>query len=252
MPASYTGYDKYFKVRSLIYARDVSLATQMLPLGLCDTADVKFTETVDRLRDVRRPGGGSASVHREIESGELTLGMREFSPPNMLMGLLATSSAVVAGSQAATDIELRPGEFTPTAHQDISSVVLTNAAGTTTYVAGTDYDVVEGGIWVRPGGAISAPETGKIAYSYGAQTLIEAIMHGGKTYELFFSALNVVDNDAPVTTNIWRARFGPMDTLALQGGQEHNLMTLKAEILRDSSKGAGVSQWMRMRLRTPT
>lgn len=251
MPANYTGYDKYFKVRSLVYARDTSGSGQFLPLGLCDTADVKFSETVDRLRDVRRPGGGSASVHREIDSGELTLAMREFSPPNMLMGLLATSSAVIAGTQAATDIALVPGQFTPTAHQDISSVVLTDATAVTTYVAGTDYDVVEGGIFVREDGAIAAPETGKIAYTYGAQTLIEAITHSGKTYELFFSGLNVVDNDAPVTTNIWRARFGPMDTLALQGGQEHGVMTLKAEILRDSSKGSGVSQWMRMRLRTP-
>lgn len=252
MPANFTGYDKYFKVRSLVFARDLGGSGQSVPLGLCDTADVKFNETVDRLRDVRRPGGGSASVHREIESAELTLAMREFSPPNLLMGLLATSSAVVAGTQAATDIALSPGEFTPTAHQDISAVVLTNAGATTTYVAGTDYDVLEGGIFTRVGGAISVPETGKVGYSYGAQTLIEAITHSGKTYELFFSALNVVDNDAPVTTNIWRARFGPMDTLALQGGQEHGLMTMKAEILRDSSKGTGVSQWMRMRLRTPT
>lgn len=252
MPATYNGYDKYFKVRSEIFARDTALDTKFLPLGLCDTADVKFSETVDRLRDVRRPGGGSASIHREIESGELTLAMREFSPPNMLMGLLATSSAVVAGTVTDQAITLRPGEFSPTLHQDISAVTLTNVGATVTYVAGTDYDVLEGGIWVRPGGAIAAETPGLVDYSYGAQTLVEAIMHGGKTYELFFSALNVVDGDAPVTTNIWRARFGPMDTLALQGGQEHGVMTLKAEILRDSSKGAGVSQWMRMRMRTPT
>jgi len=86
------------------------------------------------------------------------------------------SSATVT-AQAYTVVK---GAWFQVAHRKISSVVITNTAGTTTYVANTDYLVEPVSGWIKPttAGAIAS---GSVKVSYAAAALTGSTIKAGTT-----------------------------------------------------------------------
>lgn len=88
---------------------------------------------------------------------------------------------------------------------------LTNAAGTTTYVLGTDYDVnyVRGIVIVKAGGAISAGANLKASYTAVASEGTRIL--GGRNPQVRcrarFDGQNMVDG-SPLGVNVWEAVLG--------------------------------------------
>ena len=241
MPMTAQGKDFYFKFRSLFYIREADVAGEFRPMGLVDAGTLNFTETVDRLKDVRRSAGGTASVDREIESGELALTMREGTPENFAIGWLATQAAVTSGSVTGQPHTVDPGEFVYVGHTDISSVVVTGTGGTPTYTVGTDYTVNESGVFIVPGGAISAATAILIDFSYGAQDTLSLLSAAAKTWEILASAQNKVQGGAPSVLQLFKVRFGPSASFAIQGAAEHGSAQITGEVLNHATKGWG--QW---------
>lgn len=237
MPMTANGKDYYFKLRSLLYLREVGVVGHFRPLGLVDEATLTLNETVDRLRDVRRSAGGTASVDRDIESGEVTLKLREGTADNLALGWFANQTAVVSGSVTGQPHTAKKGQFIYVGHTDISAVVVSGTGGTPTYVLGTDYTVNESGVFIVPGGSIADDAAIEIDFAYGAQDLLDGLANSGKTWELLTTSENKVQGGAPSVLQIFRVRFGPTQGFALQGGTEHGALDLTGEILRDSVNG---------------
>lgn len=81
------------------------------------------------------------------------------------------TSGTVSGTPGETTIA-RLGGWVPLAHEAVSSFVLKDSTGATTYVLGTDYELNARLGWYRaiPGGAITEAQSLRAAYSYGAFT----------------------------------------------------------------------------------
>lgn len=100
----------------------------------------------------------------------------------------ATANTAVAGTVTDESHTATLDGGIRLAHRDVSSVVVKDSAGTTTYDVGDDYTVDALGGFVTPltGGAITAASTIKISYSYGAQ---EGYKIAGSTEPSKFIAL---------------------------------------------------------------
>ena len=83
--------------------------------------------------------------------------------------------------------------------RDVTSVVVTDVAGTTTYVLNTDYklDADSGMIYIISGGAITNGQTIHVDYTpaAGSRTLVESGTGGAIDAELFFVADNANGDD---------------------------------------------------------
>jgi hypothetical protein len=106
---------------------------------------------------------------------DLTIEFGKVSPKALAMGLQGSSSAFSQGAGAVTDevVTAYKGAYVDLAFRNLASspaVVVTNSAGTTTYVLDTDYsvDYVSGQLYIVPGGAIADAQSLKVDYSYAA------------------------------------------------------------------------------------
>ena len=88
-----------------------------------------------------------------------------------LMGQDADIS-VAAGTVTDESVTAHLGRWSFLDHANVSSVVVTDSTGATTYVEGTDYEVDErqGGIRPLPGGSISDGDELLVDYAYGAES----------------------------------------------------------------------------------
>jgi hypothetical protein len=94
---------------------------------------------------------------------------------------------------------------------------LTNSAGSTTYVAGTDYEVVDlaAGMIKILGGAITDGLDVKANYAIGASETVAAFGTPNTEYWLRFNGLNSAENDNPVIIDCFKVRFAPSSDLPI-------------------------------------
>ncbi len=88
---------------------------------------------------------------------------------------------------------------------------LTNVAGTTTYVAGTDYEVVDlaAGMVKILAGAITDGLDVRANYAVGASETVAAFGTPNTEYWLRFNGLNSAEDDNPVIIDCFKVRFAP-------------------------------------------
>jgi hypothetical protein len=150
------------------------------------------------------------------QPAEFSMTLREVNREALRMAFMAEMQALNSGSAtvSAADITLQRGEFVPVAHRNLAETgfVLTNGAGTTTYVLGTDYDVNWrfGLVRALPGGAIADATTGKVSYT--ANAISGAKLLGNKQpsmrAKLLFDGVNLVD-DLPALATVWEVVLTP-------------------------------------------
>lgn len=105
---------------------------------------------------------------------DFTVELSEVNAESITIALLGTSSALSQGSGTVTDevVAAKLGAWVQLAHQNLASagLVVTNSAGSTTYVLGTDYNINYrmGMIQAITGGAISDAQSLKVDYTYNA------------------------------------------------------------------------------------
>jgi len=123
---------------------------------------------------------GRATYGQVIESvplpqpSEFAIALPEVNRESLALALLGTDSAINQGAGTVTDeaATAKLDGWVPLAKSNIAEagLVVTNADATTTYVLGTDYDVNYALGWIRAktGGAITADQALKVAYSHNA------------------------------------------------------------------------------------
>lgn len=115
-------------------------------------------------------------------------------------------------------------------------------AGRTTLVAGTDYEIRPGGIFVYLGRLI-AGEVLTCGYTRAAADVVQALTDSGKEYELVFDGLNEARSGKRTRVTAYRVKVGAAQQIALIG-EEYAALEVTGKLLKDTSKtGAGVSQY---------
>ncbi len=233
-----------------IYMEDLGAnpATGLIDIGNVSELTLTPAEDVKELLDYTSPGGGTYNEVRRISSVEMSMTIREFSPENIARILRGNASSTVAGTITGEVHTANPGAFIPTQYPPVVVSAVTNSAGSTTYVQGTDYDVVPGGIVVTPGGGITAGQIIHIDYSHLALDTVEALVNAGKEYRIFFAGLNEARSGKEVTLDLYRVRLGVAQSVPLIG-EDFAGYQVGGKLLKDTTKtGIGVSQYFRAML----
>lgn len=149
------------------------------PLGNCGTFTLNTTvEKVEKYSAMNKAKRLYKSVIKSIKAtGKIVLD--EFDPANLALALLGTEGTVTqtAGSvTAGTPFSgvAKKGYAFKLGHFAVSDVVVKDSTGTTTYTAGTDYEVTNakvGLLTILAAGSIVDASTIKCEYSYGAVTM---------------------------------------------------------------------------------
>lgn len=170
-------------------------------------------------------------------------------------GTLAVGQ-VIAGSgvTAATTITALgtgtggTGTYTVSTTQTVASTAIT-ATGPT-FAAGTDYEMSTGGLTVTAASAIADAADLKVSYSYPAYDRVEAATGTSSVLEAVFEGLNEAEGNSATVVDVWRLSMPAANELSLIGDDMGEL-TFAAELLKDSSKGAGVSAYFRVQKVNP-
>jgi hypothetical protein len=110
----------------------------------------------------------------------------------------ATTLTQTSGTLAATAFTAALGKQIELGHKAFTTIVVTDSAGTTTYVAGTDYLANLDMGWVQPltGGAITDASSIKVSGSYGAisGTVITGQTNSDIRARIVFDGINKADS----------------------------------------------------------
>lgn len=203
--------------------------------------------------------------HKESESGarliDLTLttekkGTFEFtvenlSVDNLALGLWGEVVTVAAGTVATGSPEsvilakFVAGAQYALKHANVSTVVLKDSTGVTTYVLDTDYtlDPINGTFTPKVGGAIatatvSAGVTVKAEYAYGGYKRVDAFTRADAPVRwLRFEGLNTVDGSR-VIVDLFKAQFDPLTGYGLIN-EELGSVTMGGTLLGDATRLTG-------------
>jgi hypothetical protein len=144
------------------------------------------------------------------QPADLTVDFAEVNKETMRTALLGTAKTAsqAAGNVSNEALTAKLGVWVPTSKFAISNVVVTNAAGTTTYVEGEDYIVNEDLGWVKAleGGDITADQPLQVDFSYAAKTAddIEGATQADVRVKFKFDGKNQVDG-LPVQVDVYEA-----------------------------------------------
>lgn len=157
------------------------------------------------------------------------------------LGLYGSTATVTGGSFAATAYAsgLAAGDIVahPTGKTRFSSIVLTDSAGSpATLVLGTDYEVYDaaaGLIKILSVGSYTQPF--KIAATEAAGTSVGFMTQRIFERCLWFSGINIADNDKPCIVKLHKMQISPFkEWTLLNSGNEVNKYEFEFECLKDT------------------
>jgi hypothetical protein len=167
--------------------------------------------------------------------------LEDFSKENLEWAFFGTATLIAGATVSAETLTAYVGKHIPLANINLTSFTsLTNAAGSTTYVAGTDYTVnLKSGLISIPktGSAIADASSVKANYVCGNSEKVAAFTKTNKEYWLRFEGLNTAEGDNPVIVDIYRTRFQPMKEWSLlESGQNLSSLELDGDALYDAKQ----------------
>lgn len=145
-------------------------------LGNCPTFEI--TPTPEEIKKHSSASAAAALICSDVIRTSLgvTINGDEFSKENVARALFGDNSTLSQTASTVSDESITgvlQDRFYATLYRDISTVVVTDDPMTTTYVAGTDYDVdaVTGRIYIIAGGGIADDDDILVSYAYGTIAL---------------------------------------------------------------------------------
>ena len=219
-------------------------------VGNCSVANLKQTLDVQRQRDYTRPGGGTLKKVERIQSVDCDITMLSFNSANLALAVAGDATAVPGATIVNEVIKGHKDATARLAHPPLAVTSVTSAAGTTTYAVGTDYEATAGGLYFPSGSTIVEAADLQVDYTHADYARIEAGTKTATIVEVFFEGLNEGESNAAMLVDIWRLSLPPASELALIGDSMGELQ-FAAEVLKDPTKGTGVSAYWRARKVNP-
>jgi len=213
------------------------------PAGLVfvgDLSEASLTPSVETAEVVENVSGQGAignSFTKKVEY-QLSITMRSVKPEHLALALQGAVTTKIAGSVTDEAHKGYLGKMIPLDNPKISTVVVTNAAATTTYVVATDYIVHadEGLIEIVSTGSITEAEDLLIDYAYASQDHVKVAPANAEKY-LVFSGMNRANNNKQTRCEIYKVKLDPGVLGLIQEDQAE--MPITGRILIDSLRTAG-------------
>ncbi|MGH8075625.1 MAG: hypothetical protein ACREO4_16365 [Lysobacter sp.] len=227
--------------------REYGAAAPFLSAGNCSALSLSPQEDTKSLPDYTQPGGNLRNEVRRLTGVDFGYTFHDFSPENFARGLRADVTDIVAGTATAEAAVAYKGGYTPLARIAKTITSVEPAGGGTAYVAGTDYELRDGQLFIPTTSAIPAPTAGAanvdVDYTYDAQKKVEALVNANKQYEVVFVGLNEARSGKRVRVRMHKVSGGVLQEMALLG-EDYGAGEINGSLLSDSTKtGTGISQY---------
>lgn len=248
---------RYYSGQGIVLLAE--LDSNNVPLGfrnIGNVADLKLAIEVEVETKKETSTGQRATVLRleKEKTASFSAVVEDLSKETLAMALRGTAAAVPADSVEDEAIIARLGLTVPLEHPGVSTVVVTNSAGTTTYELDKNYTInAETGSlnFLTDAEQTAAGATENIAdaadllvdYDHVAYDKVDALTEASKYYALRFEGLNTADSNKAVVVEIFRISADPLKELALIN-DEAAAMTLDGSIMADLTRTTG-SQFFR-------
>ena len=188
---------------------------------------------------------GNNSVDKVIERGlkvELSITMDSVASKNlarMVFGKVTTDGA----STVTGEIHFAyPGTNLIVNNINLQTFdSLTDAGGATTYVAGTDYEIIDlaaGMIRILEGGAIVEGQEVEANYTNGGYETVSAFSAPNIEYWLRFNGLNTAEENNPVVIDCFKVRFAPAQDVAMINDDDFATYQQSGDCLFDATQPA--------------
>lgn len=233
-----------------IYVREYGASEALVEVGNCSALNLSPQEDVKTLLNFTEPGGGTQNEVTRITGVELSYTFHDFSAANLARALRGAASSVAGGAVTGEEHAAYAGGFVKLAKipdTGASITVKDEATGSTTYEAGTDYEVRAGGIFILPGTSIPAPLAGAanitVDYTAVSSKKVQALVESDKQYEFVFAGLNEARSGKVAVIHCFRVNHGVMTQFAAIG-QEHGAGEVSGKLMIDTTKsGVGTSKY---------
>ncbi|TQV62518.1 MAG: hypothetical protein FNT29_09095 [Halothiobacillaceae bacterium] len=228
-----------------VYARVEGASGPLAPIGNVSELKLAIDEESKEQTDYTHGGGGTYAEVKRVKGVTVSAALHDINKTNLARALYGDSAAVVGGTVTDEARTAYQGGLIRLSHPSPTGVVVTNDAGTTTYVAGVDYEVRPEGVYIL-GGAIANGAAIKIDYAYAGYDLVQALTKSGLVLEMAFGGVNEADSGKPVVVDLFRVSMGAAKEISLIGDDFASLQ-LEGKLLVDATKtGAGISRFLRV------
>lgn len=195
-----------------------------------ETEEVKESTTGERLPLARLD---------KAKSAEISVSLHSFDAKTLAILMRSTVEDVASGTVSSETLPsaLVADDIVKLAHPFVSSVVVTDSAGSTATVSTSDYQVdAEGGL-IRLVDVSGYTQPFKVAYSYAAAENAAMFTGAKKSYELVFSGVNTARSNEPLRVELYKVEFDPAANLPFITN-EVGVFELKGSLLIDDTKDA--------------
>lgn len=244
--------DASFIGKGRIFAGPYAANAAALEIGNCSKLEFAVSQETKELLNYSVAGGGKANRIYRITGCAVSAVAHDFDADNLAMVLYGTKAAVTEAAVVDEAVTCYKGGFSPTANLIKTSVapVVKHTSGTPTYVAGTDYEVTDGGIIIPlVGSAIVDAQSVKVSYTKRASNVVQALLNSGQEWKMHFVGLNEAQSGKPVQVIAHRVKFSPSSGVPLIG-DDFGQLPIEGECLADGSQAGGVSQYFTWRFAT--
>ncbi len=165
---------------------------------------------------------GNNSVDKVIERAlkvEMSMTIDSMASNNLARMVFGTVTTDAAATITAEAHKAYVGKYLILDNINVQTFTsLTDVGATTTYVAGTDYEVIDlaaGTILILQGGAITEGQDVEANYATGDSEVVSAFSKPNVEYWLRFNGLNTAENNNPVVIDCFKVRFAPADDVPI-------------------------------------
>ncbi|MDH5393955.1 MAG: hypothetical protein OEY11_12270 [Gammaproteobacteria bacterium] len=232
---------KYFSGQGAVYVapRDVNGKPQGL-MFIGDASAVDMTPNIDtkeKLENVSGARGVAASWISRSDFG-LAITMDSIKAEHLAIALHGVVTVKAAGSVTDEAHTAYLDKFTPLENNNVSTVVVTGAGGTPTYVEATDYIVhAEAGlIEFISGGTITDATPVLIDYDFGAQKHIKIEPNNDELY-MVFAGINTADNNKQTRCELYKVKLTPGALSMIS--DDSSPIPITGKVILDSLRPAG-------------
>ena len=213
------------------------------PAGLIFVGDISEAsltpnvETAEVVENVTGSSGIGSSFTKRVEY-QISLTMRSIKSAHLAQALQGSVTTKTSGSVTDEAVNGYSDKISPLSHNKVSTVVVTDSTGVTTYVANTDYvlHADEGLIEVLSTGSIPDAQALLVDYAYAAQDHIKVAPANQELY-MMFSGMNRADNNKQTRCEIYKVKLDPGVLGLIQ--DEHAEIPLTGRVLLDSLRASG-------------
>lgn len=216
-------------------------------VGNVGKADLGHKLDVKEQPDYTRSGGGTLIRYERIQSIDLAMTWLTFTPANWALALAGLLVTVEEADILDEVVKGYKGGTVRLAHPPASVAAVTNSAGTTTYAPGIDYELSGAGLAFPSESTIVEAADLKVDYHHDEYSRIEGGMKTSTLLEIFIEGLNEVDSDKAVLIDLWKVSMPSAAVISLIG-TDLGKFDFAASLLKDTTKGTGVSAYYRARL----